>query len=112
MDKDKIKAVIENDCQAQFEYYTSDGATCAIGALLEAANFNMERFHEDWEEEDSKAIENSDQVYSIWDIVGDTLEKEYNLTGDDAHSIQRLNDFNDTPESRRTAILAWLEEQD
>jgi hypothetical protein len=103
---DRIVTIIQTNCQTRGVYKDPEtGETCALGALLEAAGIQIpEAFYVGypggW---GSDSIEVSDLAESR---AG--LDRVYGLTVDDLVAIQAANDWHETPEERRDAILSYL----
>lgn len=101
--KNKSLAIetIKNDCKIAHHYINEQGETCAIGALALAVGLTLPDVDDTFKQNDP---------INHLPLCGLLMEK-YNLSESTLSLIQAANDENETPESRRKAILALLEDE-
>ena len=98
-----ITTAINNDCQIGQRYRDAKGRTCAIAALVLAVRTKRSKEWQVLIKHNRKRI-NTKEL----NPVSDLLRKELDLTVKQLSQIQLENDFNGTPEARRSNILNLL----
>lgn len=111
--KKAIKATINTDAEAQFEYLNEQGETCAIGGLARAAGVNDEtlRAARSYFINTGKNNMRGDEAdeYAALARIRRTIARRYGLTNRQQQEIQNANDAINKQEDRRAAIVALVE---
>lgn len=114
----RIRKVIENDCQIAGSYSTAKGETCAVGALIKDVGGELPTGVTMVNRLSIRQImtDNSLSTYLQKKISALGLKKSlervmrrYALTVRDLEEIQQLNDTERTRQRRRQRIMDYLE---
>lgn len=102
-----IMDVLEQDCILAGQYVNADGQTCAIGALAEAAGFDIKRLL--GKRTNNRGILESEDKRTLLGQMREAIKEKFGLSLSQMKLIQRHNDMNFSPEHRRGSIRNFLE---